>query len=100
ADSCAYGVDGWILWTWDTGPQPDGVTLWNALDDGGRLEHALAPNDRPDACAATAPADLAFDRPATASASLQGEGPALAVDLGHANAWRSGSAAPQWIELD
>jgi hypothetical protein len=100
ADSCAYGVDGWILWTWDTGPQPDGVTLWNALDDGGRLEHALAPNDRPDACAATAPRDLAFDRPATASASLQGEGPALAVDLGHANAWRSGSAAPQWIELD
>jgi len=100
ADSCAFGADGWSLWTWDTGSQPDGVTLWNALDGGGVLEHALAPNDRADACAATAPRDLAFDRPATASASLSDGGPAFAFDLGHASAWRSGGGSPQWIEVD
>ena len=100
ADSCAFGVDGWSLWTWDTESQPDGVRLWNALADGGVLEHALAPNDRPDACAATAPRDLAFDRPATASASLSDSLPVFAFDLGHASAWRSGGVAPQWIEVD
>lgn len=100
ANSCAFGVDGWSLWTWDTEAQPDGVTLWNALADGGTLEHALAPNDRPDPCAATAPRDLAFDRPATASASLSDGAPAFAFDLGHGSAWRAGGAPPQWIEVD
>ena len=47
--SCAYGIDGWLLWTWDTGPQPDG-SLWNALDDGGVIEHALSAKNRPDPC--------------------------------------------------
>ena len=37
----------WLLWTWDTGPQPDG-RLWNALDDGGVIEQALSPKSRPD----------------------------------------------------
>jgi hypothetical protein len=100
ANSCAFGVDGWSLWTWDTEAQPDGVTLWNALADGGTLEHALAPNDRPDPCAAKAPRDLAFDRPATASASLSDGAPAFAFDLGHGSAWRAGGAPPQWIEVD
>lgn len=47
--SCAFGIDGWLLWTWDTGPQPDGW-LWNALDDGGVIEQALSPKTRPDPC--------------------------------------------------
>lgn len=47
-DSCRYGVDGWLLWTWDTQEQPE---LWNALSDGGVIERALAPNNRPDPCA-------------------------------------------------
>ena len=46
--SCAYGIDGWLLWTWDTNEQPD---LWNALSGGGVIERALAPNNRPDPCA-------------------------------------------------
>ncbi len=46
--SCTYGIDGWVLWTWDTNEQPD---LWNALSDGGVIERALAPSTRPDACA-------------------------------------------------
>jgi hypothetical protein len=45
--SCAYGIDGWLLWTWDTEEQPD---LWNALSSGGVIERALAPKSRPDPC--------------------------------------------------
>lgn len=46
--SCAYGIDGWLVWTWDTGEQPD---LWNALSGGGVIEKALAPKNRPSPCA-------------------------------------------------
>jgi endo-1,4-beta-mannosidase len=46
--SCAYGIDGWLLWTWDTDEQPD---LWNALSGGGVIEQALAPKTRADPCA-------------------------------------------------
>jgi hypothetical protein len=46
--SCAYGIDGWLLWTWDSTEQPD---LWNALSGGGIVERALAPKNRPDPCA-------------------------------------------------
>lgn len=46
--SCAYGIDGWLLWTWDTTEQPD---LWNGLDAGGAIEAALSPGRRPDECA-------------------------------------------------
>ena len=46
--SCAYGIGGWLLWTWDTDEQPD---LWNALSGDGLIEQALAPKERPDPCA-------------------------------------------------
>jgi hypothetical protein len=46
--SCPYGIDGWLLWTWDTNEQPD---LWNARSGGGVIERALAPSNRPDPCA-------------------------------------------------
>jgi hypothetical protein len=47
-ESCAYGISGWVLWTWDTTEQTD---FWNARDDNGALERALAPTERPDPCA-------------------------------------------------
>jgi hypothetical protein len=46
--SCAYGMDGWLLWTWDSAEQPD---LWNGVDAGGAIEAALSPARRPDPCA-------------------------------------------------
>jgi hypothetical protein len=46
--SCSYGIDGWLLWTWDSTEQPD---LWNALSGGGIIERMLAPKNRPDPCA-------------------------------------------------
>jgi hypothetical protein len=46
-DSCAYGFDGWLLWTWDTYEQPE---LWTALSGGRVIEQALAPVTRADPC--------------------------------------------------
>jgi hypothetical protein len=46
--SCAYGIDGWLFWTWDSAEQPE---LWNGLDGNGTIERALAPASRPDPCA-------------------------------------------------
>jgi hypothetical protein len=48
AGTCAYGIDGWLLWTWDT--TESGDSLWNATDAGGLLANGLAPENRPDPC--------------------------------------------------
>jgi hypothetical protein len=47
-DSCKYGFDGWIFWTWDLSEQPD---FFHALMGDGQIERALAPVNRPDPCA-------------------------------------------------
>ena len=50
-ESCSYGFDGWLLWTWDTTDEaPREAELWTAVDEGGVIEHALAPAARPDPC--------------------------------------------------
>jgi hypothetical protein len=46
-ESCVYGIDGWLAWTWDTDELPE---LWNALSGGGVIESALSPRARPDPC--------------------------------------------------
>jgi hypothetical protein len=45
--SCAYGFNGWLVWTWDTDEQGN---LWNARSAGGAIDQALAPRLRPDPC--------------------------------------------------
>ncbi len=45
--SCEYGFDGWLLWTWDT---EESNGFWNALSKDGAIEKALAPVNRPDPC--------------------------------------------------
>jgi len=47
--SCAYGFDGWLLWTWDADADERPAT-WNAIDDTGLVDATLAPAGRPDAC--------------------------------------------------
>ena len=97
-DSCRFGVDGWLLWTWDTEEQPE---LWNALSGGGTIERALAPAERPDPCAAPAgPHNVALGRPATASSSDAAKSPANAVDGDRQSAWSAGTLAPQWLQVD
>lgn len=46
-ESCQYGFDGWIFWTWDLNEQPD---FFNALMQDGAINGALAPVARPDPC--------------------------------------------------
>jgi hypothetical protein len=48
AETCAYGIDGWLLWTWDTDESTE--HLWNAVDEGGLLADGLSARDRPDPC--------------------------------------------------
>ncbi len=46
-ESCSYGFDGWIFWTWDLTEQPD---FFNALMKDGAINGVLAPGIRPDPC--------------------------------------------------
>ncbi len=45
--TCDFGFQGWLLWTWDTWEQPD---IWNAMDAGGAINGALAPLVKPNVC--------------------------------------------------
>jgi hypothetical protein len=99
-ESCAYGFDGWLHWTWDTHEQPE---FWNALDGDGALADALSPRRRADPCSTAGVAlqvDLAED--ATVTASRPGvDGPPTNVTDGNLDsAWIAGDGPPQWIELD
>jgi len=46
-ESCQYGFDGWLLWTWDNEFSGE---LYSALTDGGAINGVLAPVIRPDPC--------------------------------------------------
>jgi hypothetical protein len=49
--SCSTGIDGWILWTWDTEPgELPGLSIWSALSGNGDINNALAPLNRPNPC--------------------------------------------------
>ena len=51
-ESCAFGFDGWLLWTWDTKtPGPNELNLWTAKDGDAAIGRSLAPAARPDPCA-------------------------------------------------
>ena len=94
--SCAFGYDGWLTWHWH-GDDLEG--LWGS--EGTPVGAALAPALHPDPCAPVVVPNpnLAFQRPATASAALADEPTAFAVD-GSGLQWGSGADAPQWIEID
>jgi hypothetical protein len=101
ADSCAYGIDGWLFWSRDTtefaaGDDP----LWNGTSAGGVIGQGLGPRLRPDPCAAAPGAgNLALNKPTTASASADGAS-GNAVDGLMANRWGAGGYPPQWIDVD
>jgi hypothetical protein len=46
--SCRYGIDGWLLWTWDT--EEHQAELWHGSSAGGLIAEALSPRARPDPC--------------------------------------------------
>ena len=46
-DSCLYGFDGWLLWLRGS---EEYTALYNGLTEGGVINDALAPVNRPDPC--------------------------------------------------
>jgi hypothetical protein len=50
-ESCAFGFDGWLLWTWDLSTTDDpNAKYFYALEGQGAINAALAPTSRPDPC--------------------------------------------------
>jgi hypothetical protein len=50
-ESCQFGFDGWLLWTWDLTPAEDpNNKYYTALDGQGAIDVTLAPVTRPDPC--------------------------------------------------
>jgi hypothetical protein len=99
-DSCQYGFDGWLTWTWDSTEQPE---FWNAVENDGAIADALSPALRRDPCSLgdlDLAANLALGRPASASLTLSGYAAARAVDGDPGSYWNAGSHPPQWIEID
>lgn len=49
SESCKFGFDGWILFTWDTS-LVEWPNHWSAEAGHGEIAQALAPKNRPDPC--------------------------------------------------
>ncbi len=64
-ESCQYGFDGWLLWTFDTTEDP---AFWTGMDQDGTIDRWLAPTNRPDPCAASTQLSLSVDAAAPAGA--------------------------------
>lgn len=98
-ESCKYGFDGWLFWTWDLDEQPD---FFNAKMGGGAIERALAPATRPDPCAAgtSVETNLALGKGVTASRFLADQPPANAVDEVTETIWNAGAGPQQWIQIN
>jgi catechol 2,3-dioxygenase-like lactoylglutathione lyase family enzyme len=102
AESCEYGFDGWLYWTYYPADPDSGDRTWGFVDEAGYLLDLFAPPNQPDPCVALEiPTDnLAYKKPVTASRSLPEEPPAQAVDDNAVTNWGAGEGPVQWIELD
>jgi hypothetical protein len=50
-ESCQFGFDGWLLWTWDlTQSEDPNNKYFTAVDGSGEIGYALAPFGRSDPC--------------------------------------------------
>jgi hypothetical protein len=100
-ESCNYGFDGWLLWTWDTEEQTD---FYSGLTGEGLINQVLAPVNRPNPCEAGTfdffEYNLALGMPAQASRSLPDQPPSGAVDGNTNKWWGAGDFSPQWIQID
>jgi hypothetical protein len=95
--SCALGIDGWYQWLWE-----DSVTdVYGTLVEGGIINEAMAPLNRPDPCVHgdVVPVNLANHAAVTASAAEPGGEAQLAVDDRNWSAWTA-DPTPQWIDVD
>ncbi|NOY99662.1 MAG: cellulase family glycosylhydrolase [Chloroflexi bacterium] len=98
-DSCAFGFDGWLLWTWGENP---GSEFWNAGDADGVIGTVLSPRSRPDPCAYGEfdfiRVNVAPQAVITASSAANGYPPQQVADETQ-EYWNASGNPPQWIQL-
>jgi hypothetical protein len=102
AESCEYGFDGWLYWTYYPA-DPDAIDdTWGLVNEDYYLLNLFAPVNQPDPCVALEiPTDnLAYNKPVTASRSLAEEPPSQAVDDNAITQWGAGEGPVQWIQID
>lgn len=102
AESCQYGFDGWLYWTYYPANASAGDRTWGLIDEDAYLLNLLSPNNQPDPCVAVEipRGNIAYGKPVQASQNLADEQPEYAVDDDPTTQWGSGSGAPQWITVD
>lgn len=102
AESCQYGFDGWLYWTYYPADASVGDRTWGLVDEDDYLLNLFAPVNQPDPCAAVEiPNDnLAYNKPVIASRSLPEEPPENAVDDNAGTQWGAGEGPVQWIQID
>jgi len=102
AESCEYGFDGWLYWTYYPAAATIGDRTWGLVDEDDYLLNLYAPVNQPDICTAVeVPNDnIAYGKPVNASRSLGEERPENAVDDNAGTQWGAGDGPVQWIEID
>jgi hypothetical protein len=102
AESCLYGFDGWLYWTYYPSDPSVGDGTWGLVDDDDFMLNLFAPVNQPDICtpAEVPNNNLAFSKPVTASRSLAEEPPENAVDDSAGTQWGAGDGPVQWIQID
>ncbi|MBN1304431.1 MAG: discoidin domain-containing protein [Anaerolineales bacterium] len=102
AESCQYGFDGWLYWSYYPANSQAGDRTWGLVEEGDYLLDLFAPINQVDACMPLklSNGNLAYDKPVTASNSLADEPASFAVDDNAGTQWGSGGDAVQWIEID
>ena len=102
AESCDYGFDGWLYWSYYPNNPEAGDTTWGLIDEGEYLFDLFSPINQPDPCSEVevVSSNLAFEKPVRVSQALPEEAGSLAVDESEVTNWGAGGDAPQWIEVD
>lgn len=102
SESCQYGFDGWLYWTYYPANANIGDRTWGLVDNDDYMLNLFAPVNQPDICVPVEVSNnnLAYGKPVTASRSLPNESPANAVDDSAGTQWGAGAGPVQWIQLD
>ncbi len=99
AESCDFGLGGWLVWFWGA-LKDDEVVTADAGD--AAVARALSPRVRPDPCdeGPYVSDNLALGRPVSASAEEIGYPASHLTDGSDATWWSAENGPPQWIEID